>query len=88
MSLPFLPEKKLAPLLVVNGPHSKPESDDSDIEACAHDFMKAVKSNDIKKLAQVFKDVFEIMQDRRDESSDEDQNDFDSRNQAAAQEQE
>lgn len=90
--LPFLKKAKeghTAGLLIKNRtPDEKPESEDKDdnsaaIEACAHDLISAVHSKDVKAVADAISSAFTILESMPHE---EENNDFDSRNEAAAHE--
>lgn len=68
--LPFLKNKikpQVGVIIKERAPDSaKPESEDYDddsnaaLEACAHDLIEAVHAKDIKKVAQVLQDAFEL----------------------------
>lgn len=93
MSLPFLKPKAVAGLIIS---HRKPDGgkveshsegeENQGLESCMEDLIRAIQAKDSKAAAQAFKDAFEVCESYpHDEASE---NDYDARNEDAAEEQE
>lgn len=90
--LPFLNKQKQQSGIIVKNrePDSKPEGEQADntaIETCMHDLIKAIHSRDARAASEAIKDVFAVLESMpHEEGEHSDPHSYSAQNQAAADE--